>query len=121
MSDSHFEPPDEQRIPSGRGGGIEIVCVFGFLAALFVIPQAFARVWQEGASMRSLSAAVFPVVFVICLVGFWKMRRWAVFAYTGTWIISQIVLLLFGHWSILTVPIPALVIAVGFRNLWRMT
>lgn len=120
MSDQNPPQPNEQPIPAGRGGDIEIVCFFGFLVALFVIRQAFGEMYRQGASWRSLLGIAFPLVFTVCLIGFWKMRRWAVFTYTGAWICAQILLLLTGHWNILTVPVPALVIAVGFRNLWKM-
>jgi len=41
--------------------------------------------------------------------------------YAGTWVAYEVVVLLFDHWSVATVPIPLLIIAVGFRNLWKMT
>jgi hypothetical protein len=111
---------DEQPVPAGRSGDIEIICALGLLVALFVIPQSIAAVVREGGSWGSLLDVVCPLLFAACLVGFWRMRRWAVFTYTGAWALSQILLLSTGQWSVLTVPVPALVIAVGFRNLWRM-
>ena len=120
MNDPQREPLDERPISAGRSGDIDIICALGLLTALFVIPQAFADAFQQGASWRSLLGVAFPLVSAACLVGFWRMRRWAVFTYTGTWLVSQILLLSTGHWSVLTVPVPALIIAVGFKNLWRM-
>jgi hypothetical protein len=121
MSDLRFENEDERQIPRERSSMIEILCVLGFITALFVIPECFAGVMRQGASFSSLVDAFFSLVFTFCLVGFWKMRRWAVFIYAGAWVIYEIILIVTGHWSALTVPIPVLLIAAGFRNLWRMT
>jgi hypothetical protein len=120
MSDPQVQRSDEQPVPAGRSGDIEIICALGLLVALFVIPQSLAAVLREGASWRSLLGVTFPLVFAACLIGLWRMRRWAVFTYAGVWALSQILLVSMGQWSVLTVPVPALVIAVGFRNLWRM-
>jgi hypothetical protein len=121
MSDLMSESPDEHQRPPGRGGDIEICCAFGFVAALFVIPQAFAEVWRQTGSWRSVLGAGFCVTLLVGLIGIWKLRRWAVFMYAGTWVAYEVVVLLFDHWSVATVPIPLLIIAVGFRNLWKMT
>lgn len=121
MSDLHFEPEDERQIPRERSNGIEILCAIGFLAALFWIPQGFTDAWRQGLSWYSLADVLFPVASTVCLVGLWKMRRWAVYTFTGVWIANQIFLLLTGHWSAITVPLSALLIITGFRNLWRMT
>ena len=121
MSELHFDKEEERQIPRERSSTIEILCVIGFIAALFAIPEGFVEVMRQRASFSSLVDAFFAVVFTFCLVGFWKMRRWAVFIYTGAWVIYEILLILAGHWSALTVPIPVVLIAAGFRNLWRMT
>ncbi len=63
------EQPDEQPT-AGRSGDIEIICALGCLVALCVIPQAFAHVWRQSVSWRSLLDIAFPFLFVVCLVGF---------------------------------------------------
>lgn len=121
MSELHFGSDGEQQIPRERSSTIEIVCVIGFIAALIAIPEGFAEIVRHGASFSYLVGAFFPMLFTLCLIGFWKMRRWAVFIYTGAWVIYEILLVISGHWSALTVPIPLVLIAAGFKNLWRMT
>jgi hypothetical protein len=121
MSEPDFEMQGEQQIPRGRSSAIEILCVLGFLAALYWVPQGLGEAWRQGLSWSSFAAVFFPVASVVCLVGFWRMRRWAVYAFAGLWVANQIVLLLVGHWSALTVPLPVLLIIVGFKDMWRMS
>jgi len=60
------------------------------------------------------------VIGGICMFGFWKMRRWALFSYTVFCAINQLVLLLTGHWNLLAILLTGIVIAIGFAYLSRM-
>jgi len=54
------------------------------------------------------------------MIGLWKMRKWAVYIYTGFCVINQVVLLAMGAWNILALLIPGIVIAIAFANLSKM-
>ena len=65
--------------------------------------------------------SAFSVVLVlVCMVGLWKMRKWAVYVYTGFCVINQLVLLAMGVWNILTLLIPGIYIAICLANLSKM-
>jgi hypothetical protein len=66
------------------------------------------------------SLALAAVVGAACAVGFWLMRRWALYLYTAMFVINQIVLLAMGVWTIMAVILPAIVIAIGFVYHSRM-
>jgi hypothetical protein len=59
--------------------------------------------------------------FFVCGIGFWFMKKWAVYVYAVFGIIDQIVLLLMGRWNIISLLIAALVVYVGYKNLSKMS
>lgn len=106
---------------SGRPTALTIICVLGFLGAILTIPAFFA-------SLRLPIGAWYPpflllsgVIGLVCMIGLWKMKRWAVFTYTGFVILNQIILMITGNWSFLALLLPGIVIAIGFKYLPRMT
>lgn len=56
------------------------------------------------------------ILIWICLFGIWKMKRWAVFAYTIIIIVTQIVLFKYNvMWSFTSLIIPTIVIlTIGY-------
>jgi hypothetical protein len=48
------------------------------------------------------------------MLGMWKLRRWAVVAYTTFAAINQIVLIASGLWNPLALGVPAAVAVIGF-------
>jgi hypothetical protein len=109
-----------QQPAAGRPLPITIVCVIGFIGALFTIPAMFTDIpgqlhpWYPSLLLFS------TVVGAVCLVGFWKMRRWAVYTYTAFTIVTQGVLFQMGHWNLFAIVPPGSVIAIGFIYLPRM-
>ena len=56
----------------------------------------------------------------ICMVGLWKMRKWAVFVYIGLVAVHQVVMAERGTWIIYTLLFPAIIIAISLMNLSKM-
>ena len=105
---------------SRRPTAITVICVIGFIGALFTIPLIFSDIARKIGTWYPPFLAFTAVVGFICMVGLWKMRRWAVFTYTGFAALNQIVMLAMGVWSILALLIPGIVIAIGFTYLSKM-
>ena len=113
-------PLPTEETSNTRPTAITVICVIAFIGALLTVPLIFMDVARKiGAWYPPLLA--FSAVFgVICFVGLWKMKRWALFAYTAFCVINQIVMLVMGIWSVFALLIPGIVIAIGFKYLPRM-
>lgn len=61
------------------------------------------------------------VVLLVCGIGLWLMKKWAVYAYGVFGIINQIVLLLLGRWTMMALLIPAIVVYIGHRHFSKMS
>jgi hypothetical protein len=53
--------------------------------------------------------------------GLWTMQKWSVYTYLGLFIINQVIFLLLGKWTILSLVIPLIVLIVAFPHLKKMT
>jgi hypothetical protein len=61
------------------------------------------------------------VVGLACMVGLWRMKKWAVYTYTAFALCNQVVLLVMGIWGATALVIPALVIAFMWANVAKMS
>jgi len=64
--------------------------------------------------------AASAIIGAACTVGFWLMRRWALYLYTAMVVINQIVFLAMGVWTIMALILPAIVVGIGFAYFSRM-
>lgn len=104
-----------------RPPAITIICVVGLIGALLSIPMFFSPV---GPSIGTwyLPYLFFSVVLgVVCMIGLWQMRKWAVYTYTTFMVLNQVVLYYFGIWDIKAVLLPAVVVFFLFRHVAKMT
>src|SRR5215471_299689 len=85
-------------LPAVRPVAITVICVLGIIGAFFAIPMVFTDIARQIGAWYPPYLALSAVIGDICMFGFWKMRRWAVFTYTAFCAINQMVLLLTGHW-----------------------
>lgn len=54
------------------------------------------------------------------MIGLWKMKKWAAFAYTGFSALNQIVLLAMGVWNIMALIIPGIVVGIALAHINKM-
>jgi hypothetical protein len=104
-----------------RPSSITLISVFiiysGLLGFYFIIRNGI-----QGLGLgTTLFFAIVSLVFLICGVGFWLMKKWAFYVYTVFAIIDQIVLLVMGRWTIMALLIPAIVIYAGYKQLSKMS
>jgi hypothetical protein len=104
-----------------RPSSITLISIFGILSGFL----SFYYVFQNDIRGPSLGNTVFfvlsGIVFLACGIGFWLMKKWAVYTYMVFAVIDQIFLLVFGRWNILALLISAIVIYVGYKHLSEMS
>jgi hypothetical protein len=105
---------------SERPVAITIICVLGFIGAALSIPLIFSDIARGIGAWYPPCLAFSAVVGFVCMIGIWKMIKWAVFAYTAFVVLNQVVLFSMGVWNIFALLLPAIVIAIGFTYLSKM-
>lgn len=114
-------PPIEPTTANvSRPTAITVICVIGFIGAAFTIPLIFSDIAHKIGAWYPPYLAFSAVVGFVCMVGLWKMRRWAVFTYTGFVALNQLVMLMMGVWNLFALLIPGIVIAIAFTHLSKM-
>lgn len=112
MSETSGNPP--RTLP------ITIICVLGFAGAGLALPLLFTGAARTVGEWYPPFLAVSCVIGLACMVGLWKMRRWAVCTYTLFVVFNQIVLLAMGAWKITALLFPVIFIAIMFSQLSKM-
>jgi hypothetical protein len=103
-----------------RPTAITVICIIGFIGGLFTIPLVFTDIARNIGAWYPPYLAFSAVVGFVCMVGLWKMRRWAVFTYTGFFILNQLVMLMMGVWNVFALLLPGIVIVIAFTYLSKM-
>jgi hypothetical protein len=104
-----------------RPSSITLISVFGIYGGLLSLYSVF----RDGVQGLGLGNTMFfvlgGIIFLVCGVGFWMMKKWAVYTYIVFAIIDQIVLLLIGRWNIMALLIPVIVVFIGYKHLSKMS
>jgi len=90
--------PDDRT--NSRPAVISIVCILGWVGSAFAILSSLLLLTLGDAVWMWVFSGIAAVVGAVILIGIWRMRRWAVLAYTGLFVVGQIALLLLGLWNI---------------------
>ena len=114
------QPESLPASPSRRPIAMTAISVVSGLGILFTIPLIFSEAAASIGAWYPPFLAASAAVGAACTVGFWLMRRWAVYLYTGVLCLSQIVLLAMGAWNIVALLIPLAVVMIGFMYLPHM-
>jgi hypothetical protein len=120
METSSPPPIETTATSTSRPTAITVICILGFIGGLLTIPFIFTNIARNIGAWYPPYLAFSAVVGFVCMVGLWKMRRWAVFTYTGFVALNQIVMLAMGVWSVFALLIPGIVIAIAFTHLSKM-
>ena len=114
------ETETETEAHGKRPNSITGVCFVGLLGL-----AASVLLFASGA--LSNTPGWYPPVFAVsvvigaaCMFGYWTMRKWGVFLYSGFLVVNQIILLATGTWSPTTLLLPFVVVVIGYLNLDRM-
>ena len=108
--------------PKKRPTEITVICILGLIGALITIPIIFSpTIMQQLPNWYPPYLGFSALVGFACMVGFWFMKKWAVYVYAGLAIINQVILLSMGSWNIFGLLIPAIIVFFTAKNLSKMT
>ena len=99
---------------------ITVLCVAMFVGAVITVPIIFSQTARDIGAWYPPLLAFSAVVGFVCMIGIWKMRKWAVYAYTAFCVVNQVVLLATGLWNISALVIPGIFIAIMFSQVSKM-
>jgi hypothetical protein len=106
---------------SPRPVAITVICILGFIGAALTLPLVFSSAAKSVASWYPAFLGLSAVVGLICMIGLWKMKKWGVFLYTAMAIVVQVVLFSGHMWTLFSLLFPAIIIAIGFAYLSKMS
>ncbi|MBI5478829.1 MAG: hypothetical protein HY906_08240 [Deltaproteobacteria bacterium] len=114
-------PPPSSPARPERPTAITVICILGFIGAAFTVPLLFLPTTWKIAPWYAPYLGAAALIGLTCMLGLWKLRRWAVVAYTTFAAINQIVLIASGLWNPLALGVPAAVVVIGFYYWKRLT
>jgi len=103
-----------------RPVAITVICVLGFIGAVFAIPMIFSDIARQIGNWYPPYLALSSVIGLACMVGLWNMKKWAAYTYAGFAGLNQIVLLIMGVWHVVGLIIPAIVVGIILAYIKRM-
>ncbi len=104
-----------------RPTSITVICVIGFVGAIFAFQFIFSTTAQQIGSWYPPYLGFSSLVGLACMVGLWMMKKWAAYTYTGLVVLNQIVLLAMGVWNVMALLIPAVVIFFALKHVSKMS
>ncbi|GEM_PF-1246755 len=110
------ESPEETK----RLAIITLVCVIGFITTILVLQIAFSSILEDGGWYPNY-LTLSTLLSLVCLVGIWKMKRWAVFAYTILAVSNQIISFMAETWDLTALIVPALIVISSLANVKKMS
>jgi hypothetical protein len=104
-----------------RPVAITVICILGFIGAALSIPLIFSSAASSVGGWYPPLLGLSAVVGLICMIGLWKMKKWAVFLYAAMVVVIQIVLFSMHLWTPFSLLFPVIIVAIGFANLSKMS
>ena len=101
---------------------ITLISLFLIIGNLLLIWSVFRGTLLQGKSLGEVVYMVFAtLVSIVCGIGFWMMKKWAVYAFAVLGVIVQIALLVLGRWNIFSLLYVVIILFLGYRNLSKMS
>lgn len=109
-----------------RPSSITLISVFeiliGFYSFYFIIfSPGLQKFIQDFGVGETLFIAFSGIVDLVSGVGFWFMKKWAVYMFSAFAVITQINLLVVGRWNVFSLLLLAVPIFIGYRHFSKMT
>jgi hypothetical protein len=115
-----LDQTNENPYSKKRPTAITVICVIGFIGAVFTIPLIFSDIAGQIGSWYPPYLGLSAVLGLVCMIGLWKMKKWAAHTYTGFVALNQVVLLEMGVWTIMSLIIPGIVIGIALTHVDKM-
>jgi len=112
---------DNERTKTKRPSSMTLVSVPAIYGGILL----FWFIFQAGDQSFGIGNTIFygfsGIMFIVCGVGFWLMKKWAVYLYAIFALINQILLVLTERWTLMTLILSAIIVYVGYKNLSKMS
>lgn len=115
-----LDSPEEPVVLKKRPVAITVICTFVLIGCAAIVYTLLSSDSQLVGGWYSPYMVFCSLVSFICMLGLWKMKKWAVMGYTGLVVMSQIVLVAMGLWGVKSVIIPGIVVVIAWSYISRM-
>lgn len=99
---------------------ITVICVLGFIGSLLNFLMIFSEVAKNNGSWYTPYLIFLGIIGLICMVGLWKMKKWASYVYIGVLILNQFILIAMGTWNVVELVFPAVLVGVILSQVNKM-
>ena len=111
---------------TNRPSSITLISVFeivgGFLLLYFIFSSGVQNsVQADRSTWETLFFALSGIVLLVSGIGFWLMKKWAVYAFIAFAILSQVYVISVGRWNVFSLLILAVPLFVGYKHLSKMS
>ena len=93
----------------------------GFLLFFFIFSPGIQNFVQEHGVGETIFYGFSGLASIISGIGFWLMKKWAVYAFIAFAIISQVYVISVGRWNVFSLLILAIPIYFGYKHFSKMT
>ena len=114
MSEAPSQPANKRPVI------ITVICIIGFIGALFAIPLIFSSFAANVGAWYPPFLGLTTIVGIASFVGLWRMRSWGLYLYLAMFIIGQVVMMAMHVWSPFSTLLPIIVLVIGFCYRSRM-
>ncbi len=111
---------DEEEIKYVRPTAMTLISLWLILSGLLVVWFAY-KGYGTSSIANILFLATGALVSLVCGVGFWLMKKWALYIFAAFAVLDQIALLLLGRWNFFSLVYFAVVIFFGYKYRSEMT
>ncbi|MBV8211639.1 MAG: hypothetical protein JOZ08_00260 [Verrucomicrobia bacterium] len=118
MSEAPSQPATPSQPTNKRPVIITVICVIGFIGALFTIPILFSHFASDIGAWYPPFVGLSAIVGIVSFIGLWRMRLWGLYLYLVMFVIAQAVMIATHIWSPFApiLPIIVLIVAFSFRS-----
>jgi hypothetical protein len=108
-----------------RPSSITLISVIEILGGIdliyFILSPGIQNYIQNHGVGQTMFFAFSSLILLVSGIGFWLMKKWAVYAFIVVAILSQVYTISVGRWSVFSLLILAIPIYVGYRHFSKMT
>lgn len=113
--------PDTSVTTPKRPALITFICVFSFIGALMALPAIVSSFGSDLGNGMPIYIAISTMIGLVGMFGLWKLRLWGLYLYIAITVLTQVVLISMGAWSVYGLIVPNLIIFTGFKYKKQLT
>ena len=110
---------------TNRPSSMTLISVFeivgGFLLFYFMFLPGIQNSVQDRGVWETLFFVLSGMILLVSGIGFWLMKKWAVYAFIAFAILSQVYVISVGRWNVFSLLILAVPIYIGYKHFSKMT